>query len=69
MQENKTPQGFIPTHGGYRNLISYQKVEIIYDSTIYFTKRFFRKFDRTIDQMVQAQNSLPKPQNSYRLVN
>jgi four helix bundle suffix protein len=50
-------EGFIPKHGGYRNLITYQKAEIIYDGTIYFTKRFFRKYDRTIDQMVQAARS------------
>ena len=50
-------QGFIPKHGGYRNLITYQKAEIIYDGTVYFTNRFFRKFDRTIDQMVQAARS------------
>lgn len=49
--------GFIPTHGGYRKLITYQKSEIIYDGTIYFTKRFFGKYDRTIDQMVQAARS------------
>jgi four helix bundle suffix protein len=49
--------GFIPKHGGYRNLITYQKAEIIYDGTIYFTKRFFQKYDRTIDQMVQAARS------------
>ena len=50
-------KGFIPKHGGYRNLITYQKSEIIYDGTIYFTKRFFTKFDRTVDQMVQAARS------------
>lgn len=50
-------EGFIPVHGGYQNLITYQKAEIIYDATIYFTKRFFRKYDRTIDQMVQAARS------------
>jgi four helix bundle suffix protein len=49
--------GFIPQHGGYRSLITYQKAEIIYDGTIYFTKRFFQKYDRTIDQMVQAARS------------
>ena len=49
--------GFIPIHGGYRNLITYQKSEIVYDGTIYFTNRFFRKYDRTIDQMVQAARS------------
>ncbi|MFZ4740404.1 MAG: four helix bundle suffix domain-containing protein [Bacteroidales bacterium] len=50
-------KGFIPPNGGYRNLISYQKAEVIYDGTVYFTKRFFRKYDRTIDQMVQAARS------------
>jgi hypothetical protein len=28
-KENNT-EGFIPTHGGYRNLFSYRKAEIIY---------------------------------------
>ncbi len=49
--------GFIPLHGGYRNLITYQKSEIIYDGTVYFCNRFFTKFNRTIDQMVQAARS------------
>ncbi|GHT02764.1 hypothetical protein FACS189440_02160 [Bacteroidia bacterium] len=49
--------GFIPKHGGYKNLISFQKAEIIYDATKYFTNRFYRKPDRTIDQMVQAARS------------
>ncbi len=57
-EKNKNSnEGFIPQHGGYRNLISYQKAEIIYDGTVYFTKRFFKKYDRTIDQMVQAARS------------
>jgi len=50
-------EGFIPVHGGYRNLITYQKSEVIYDGTVYFTNRFFKKYDRTIDQMVQAARS------------
>ena len=25
-------KGFIPPHGGYRNLLSYQKAEIVYDA-------------------------------------
>lgn len=54
-RQNK--EGFIPKHGGYRNLITYQKSEIIYDGTIYFTQRAFKKYDRTIDQMVQAARS------------
>lgn len=54
---NKNKEGFIPVHGGYRKLVTYQKSEIIYDATVYFTKRFFKKYDRTIDQMVQAARS------------
>jgi four helix bundle suffix protein len=54
---NKNSEGFIPKHGGYRNLITYQKSEIIYDATVNFTKRNFKKYDRTIDQMVQAARS------------
>jgi four helix bundle suffix protein len=55
--DNKNIEGFIPTHGGYRNLFSYQKAEIIYDGTVYFTNRFFNKYDRTVGQMVQAARS------------
>jgi four helix bundle suffix protein len=56
-EEKENSKGFIPLHGGYKNLITYQKSEVIYDGTIYFTKRFFHKYDRTIDQMVQAARS------------
>lgn len=58
MENNKNrSDGFIPQHGGYKNLITYQKAEIIYDGTTYFTKRFFGKYDRTASQMVQAARS------------
>jgi four helix bundle suffix protein len=57
MAGSKNSGGFIPLHGGFRNLITYRKSEIIYDGTVYFTERFFRKYDRTIDQMVQAARS------------
>ena len=26
--------GFIPPHGGYKKLLSYQKAEIVYDATV-----------------------------------
>lgn len=50
-------KGFIPQHGGYKQLISYQKAVIIFEATVYFTKRFYGRGDRTIDQMVQAARS------------
>lgn len=70
MKTNPNNPGFIPAHGGYKNLISYQKSEIVYDGTIYFTKRFFHKYDRTIDQMVQAARSgkqnIAEASNAFR---
>lgn len=48
---------FIPQHGGYQKLITFQRAEIIYDATIYFTGRFLSKKDRTVDQMAQAARS------------
>jgi four helix bundle suffix protein len=49
--------GFIPAHGQYRHLLSYQKAEIVYDLTYRFCQRFLAKSDRTIGQMVQAARS------------
>jgi four helix bundle protein len=49
--------GFIPPHGHYRELLSYQKAEVIYDLTFNFCERFLRRGDCTIDQMVQAARS------------
>jgi four helix bundle suffix protein len=49
--------GFIPKHGQYRRLVSYQKAEIVFDVTFRFCKRFLAKGDRTVDQMVQAARS------------
>ena len=49
--------GFIPAHGGYRDLLSYQKSLIVYDATRTFCDRFLDRYDRTIGQMVQAARS------------
>src|SRR5476649_849639 len=49
--------GFIPAHGNYQELLSYQKAEVVYDLTYRFCRRFLAKGDRTIDQMVQAARS------------
>ena len=49
--------GFIPAHGNYRELLSYQKAEVVYDVTYRFCRRFLARGDRTIDQMVQAARS------------
>lgn len=49
--------GFIPAHGGYKNLLSYQKSDIVYLGTVYFCDRFLSPRDRTRDQMIQAARS------------
>jgi four helix bundle suffix protein len=51
------PDHFIPPHGGYRNLLSYQRAEVVYDATVRFCARFLDRRDRTVDQMVQAARS------------
>ncbi len=49
---------FIPKHGGYEHLLSYQKAKIVFDGTVFFVKKWLPKHgDRTVDQMVQAARS------------
>src|SRR4051794_23753019 len=49
--------GFIPPHGGYEKLLTYQKAVVVYDATLSFCTRFIDKKSRTFDQMVQAARS------------
>jgi four helix bundle suffix protein len=51
------PQNFIPPHGGYEELLSFQKARVVYDATVCFCERFLDRRDRTVDQMVQAARS------------
>lgn len=44
-------------HGGYRNLLTYKKSDVIFQGTAVFVKRFLERGNRTIDQMVQAARS------------
>jgi four helix bundle suffix protein len=50
-------KGFIPAHGGYETLLSFQKARIVYDGTVKFCECFLDRRDRTYDQMVQAARS------------
>ncbi len=49
--------GFIPPHGGYDKLRSYQMSVLVYDATVKFCDRFIDLKSRTHDQMVQAARS------------
>jgi four helix bundle suffix protein len=49
--------GFLPQHGNYQELLSYQKAEVVYDLTFRFCEKFLHRGDRTIDQMAQAARS------------
>jgi four helix bundle suffix protein len=57
MDKQYNSQGFIPKFGGYKNLLTFKKAEIIYDGTVYFCRKYFKPYDRTIDQMIQAARS------------
>jgi len=50
-------EGFIPQHGGFRKLRSFQAAQLAYDGTVIFCDRFIDKRSRTHDQMVQAARS------------
>lgn len=50
-------KGFIPAHGGYERLYSFQKARIVYDGTVHFCARFIDPRSRTTDQMIQAARS------------
>jgi four helix bundle suffix protein len=49
--------GFLPPHGNYSELLSFQKAEIVYDITFRFCHKFLSKGDRTLDQMIQSARS------------
>src|SRR3954454_6162588 len=57
MDPSPQQPGFIPPHGNYQELLSYQKAEVVYDLNHRFCQRFLTRGDRTVDQMVQAARS------------
>ncbi|HEX9024522.1 MAG TPA: four helix bundle suffix domain-containing protein [Geobacteraceae bacterium] len=48
---------FLPPHGGFRKLRSFQTAQIVYDGTVIFCNRFIDRRSRTNDQMIQAARS------------
>jgi four helix bundle suffix protein len=50
-------ESLLPKHGGYKNLLSYQLAERIFDITVLFCGKYVRISDRTNDQMVQSARS------------
>src|SRR5687768_9010246 len=50
-------ESFLPPHGNYAELLSFQKAEIVYDITFRFAHKFLSKGDRTVDQMIQSARS------------
>ena len=47
----------LPKHGGYKNLLTFQLTELIFDVTVLFCKKYVPFRDRTNDQMVQSGRS------------
>ena len=52
-----TDTDLIPSHGGYKKLVTYKLGNLIYDATAAFCARYLDRKDRTYDQMVQAARS------------
>lgn len=52
---NKEP--WIPKHGGYRKLKTFQPAQWVYEVTVRFCDRYMDKRSRMHDQMVQAARS------------
>lgn len=50
-------ESLLPKHGGYKNLLSYQVAELIFDITVLFCEKYVPRCDRTNDQMVQSARS------------
>ena len=60
MKDNRphaNTSNLIPSHGGYRQLRSFQNAELVYDATVKFCDRCLDRRSRTHDQMVQAARS------------
>ena len=57
MENQFNENGFIPKHGGYEQLVTFQKADIIFHGTVFFCRKYICKFDRTNDQMIQAARS------------
>jgi four helix bundle suffix protein len=49
--------GFVRKHGGYQNLLSYQKSLIVFDATLYVWDHHIDRRSRTHDQMVETARS------------
>lgn len=54
---NNTAKPVLRKQTNWENLYFYQKANVLYQLTFAFTKRFLKRGDRTIDQMVQAARS------------
>jgi len=57
LHNNTTTKPVLRKQTNWENLFFYQKANVLYQLTFVFTKRFLKRGDRTIDQMVQAARS------------
>lgn len=54
---NRSDENLLFTHGGYRNLRSFQMATLVVDLNVEFCERYIDKRSRTHDQMTQAGRS------------
>jgi len=51
------PNRLLQPRGDYQTLLSFQKAEVVYDTTFRFAHKFLSRGGRTIDQMIQSARS------------
>ena len=56
-ENERTIKSVLRKQSNWEGLYFYQKANVLYQLTFVFTKRFLKRGDRTIDQMVQAARS------------
>jgi four helix bundle suffix protein len=59
--------GFIPPHGGYQKLLSYQKAEIVYDATVHQTNYLLDQQLRSLEQAFVKEGGLRERMTRARL--
>lgn len=57
MENNQANKLVLRKQANWEDLFFYQKAVVLYQMTFDFTKRYLKKGDRTVDQMVQAARS------------
>ena len=60
-----TTEGFIPPHGGYEQLVTYQKALVIFQAIFYLVQRWVRIGSHTRDQSATSPCANARPRRAH----